>query len=60
MEKHWLDEDFGVMKVDMKNAFNQVSAMLSSQSVLNISQNSYLGSAGAMGNTHISGIPWVA
>ena len=25
MEVHWLDQDFGVMKVDMKNAFNQVS-----------------------------------
>ena len=25
MEVHWLEEDFGVLKVDMKNAFNQVS-----------------------------------
>ena len=23
MEEHWLDQDFGVMKVDMKNAFSQ-------------------------------------
>eukprot|EP00731_Ephydatia_muelleri_P035190 Em0103g2a len=25
VEEHWLEEDFGVLKVDMKNAFNQVS-----------------------------------
>ena len=26
MEEHWLDNDFGVLKVDMKNASNQVSS----------------------------------
>ena len=25
MDKHWFDDDFGVLKIDMKNAFNLVS-----------------------------------
>ena len=57
MEEHWLDEDFGVLKVDMK--IGTFHATLSSQRVLSISQNSCLGSAGDMGNIHISGAPWV-
>ena len=28
VEKHWMDEDFGVLKVDMRNAFNLASRQI--------------------------------
>ena len=51
-----MDKDFGALKVDMNNAFNQVS----SQALLSeCAEHFCLGSAGTMGSIHISGTPWV-
>ena len=57
MEEHWLDEDFGVMKVDMKNAFYQVS----SHALLSECAEHFLEPwvSWCYGQHHISGIPWV-
>ena len=43
-DHHWDDEDFVVLKVDMRNAFNLVLR----QAILDSSLNSYLGYYGAM------------
>ncbi|KAL5467311.1 hypothetical protein EMCRGX_G031522 [Ephydatia muelleri] len=43
VEEHWLEEDFGVLKVDMKMLSTRFPAELFSLSVLNISQSSYFG-----------------
>ena len=49
IEEHWMDEDFVVLNVDMRSAFNMVSRQLSLMCVLHFSLSCYLGCLGAMG-----------
>ena len=60
IEDHWDDEDFVVLKVDMRNAFNLVRGKPSWMNVLLSSLNSNLGYYGAMVHIQHYGIRWAA
>ena len=57
VEKHWLEENLVVLKVDMKNAA-WCRVRHSSQSVPNIFLNSTLGLIGVIASTHTYGTRW--
>ena len=56
MDKHWFDDDFGVLKIDMKNAFNLVSRQALFLNVQSTFLNSSPGSVGVMANTLYFGL----
>ena len=56
MDKHWEDDDFAAVKVDMHNAFNLASRHMNA---LFISLSFYPGSHGAMLLILCCGTPWV-
>ena len=58
VEMHWLEENFVVMKVDMKNAFNLVSRQAILSKCAKHFLNSTLGHIGVIASTHTYGIRW--
>ena len=56
IEEHWGEDDFAVLKIDMRNAFNVLSLSHSFLCVQSIFQSCYPGQAGATANTLFCGI----
>ena len=60
MDQHWFDDEFGVLKIDMKNAFNLVSRQVLLSEYAKHFPELFPWSAGVMANTLYFGTPWVA
>ena len=59
IENHWDDEDFVVLKIDMRNAFNLVSRYALLQECATFFLNFYPGHPGATVSNYLCGIQWV-
>ena len=60
VEDHWMDEDFAIMKIDMRNAFNLVSRQALLDECSAHFPELLPGPHGVSVSTLLCGIPWVS